>query len=135
MSCKTANGKNIVKSILVGFGKVFYYFGKGLWIFCKLLGRGIQRAYYEHQARQRVEDEQRRYYAQIERENYHAGRGYARGMADVREQERIRRQNESNERQYWKNLNKMYEVPQVNENAFFGEPSSRKKKKRSMFDF
>jgi hypothetical protein len=119
---------------LVGFGKIFYYFGVGLWIFGKLLGRGMKRAYFEHEARQRLENEQRRYYAQIERENYHAGRGYARGMADVREQERIRRQNEHDERQYWKNLNDMFEVPQVNENAFLPDAPKRKKKKHSMFD-
>lgn len=107
----------------------------GLWIFCKLLGRSIQTAYYNYEARKRVEEEQRRYYAQIERENYHAGRGYARGVADVREQERMKRQDERDQRAYWKNLNKMYEVPSVNENAFLGEPPHRKKKKRSAFDF
>ena len=135
MEFKTASGKDIAKSILTGIGKVFYYFGKGLWIFCKLLGRGIKNAYYEHQARQKVENEQRRYYAQIERENYHAGRGYARGMADVREQERLRRQDERNQQDFQKRMNKMWEVPQINENAFLGEPPTRRKKKRSVWDF
>jgi hypothetical protein len=132
---KTANGKNIVKSILIGFGKVFYYFGKGLWIFGKLLGRGIKRAHYEHQANQRIIDRQRQHEARIERESYYAGRGYARGMADVREQERLKRQDIREQREAQKRFNKMWEVPPLNENAFFGEPQTRKKKKRSTFNF
>ncbi len=119
---------------MLGFGKVFYYFGKGLWIFGKLLGRGIKRAYYEHQARQRVVNEQRQFYTEIERENYYAGRGYAQGVADVRERERLKRQNEREQKQYYNNLNKMFEVPQVNGNAFFPDAPKSKKKKRSMFD-
>jgi len=70
----------------------------------------------------------------IREENKAAGIGWAEGIASVREQECIRRQNEKVQKAYWKNLNKMYEMPQVNENAFLGEPSSRKKRKRSMFD-
>jgi hypothetical protein len=53
ISFELVNKKN-AKTVLVGIGKVFYYFGMGLWIFCKLLGRGIQRAYYEHEARKRL---------------------------------------------------------------------------------
>lgn len=114
---------------------MFYYFGVGLWIFGKLLGRGIQRAYHENEARKRVENEQRRYYGQIERENYHAGRGYARGQAFVQNEERQSRQDERDQKENWRRMNKMWEVPRVNENAFLGEPPNRKKKKRSAFDF
>ncbi len=120
---------------MTGFGKVFYYFGKGLWVFFKLLGRGIKNAYYANQAKQKVESEQRKYFAQIEKENYHAGKGYAMGMAEVREQERLRRKDEREQRQFQKQFNKTWEVPTLKENAFFGEPPNRKKKKRSMFDF
>ena len=70
----------------------------GLWTFGKLLGRGIQRAYHENEARKRVENEQRQYYGQIERENYHAGRGYARGQVFVQNEERQRRQDERDQR-------------------------------------
>jgi hypothetical protein len=107
----------------------------GLWIFGKLLGRGIQRAYHENEARKRFAEQDRQYYAQIERENYHAGRGYARGQAFVQNEERLRRQDERDRIAYNKRLNKMWEVPQVNENAFFPNPPNRKKKKRSPFDF
>jgi hypothetical protein len=131
----TANGKNVAKTIVIGIGKVFYYFGVGLWIFCKLLGRGIQTAYHNYEAKKRVEAEQRRYYAQIERENYHAGRGYARGVADVRSQERARQRDERDYRAYQKRLNKMFEPPQVNDNLFLGDAPSRKKKKRSVWDY
>jgi hypothetical protein len=72
---------------------------------------------------------------EIEENNRAAGRGWARGQADVREQEMIRRQNDRDQRAYSNRLNKMFEVPQVNENAFFGDSHRRKRKKRSMYDF
>jgi hypothetical protein len=56
-------------------------------------------------------------------------------MADVRNDEMMRRQNERDQRENWRRMNKMWEVPQINENAFFPDSPSRKKKKRSAFDF
>lgn len=138
-SCKreynTANGKNIAKSVLKGIGKVFCYFGKGLWIFAKEMGRGIQRAYHNYQVQKQIENERRQNYAEIEREGYYEERGRARAQYEFRERDRIRRQNERDERQYWKNVNKMYAVPKMNDNFLVGDAPSRKKKKRSVWDF
>jgi hypothetical protein len=77
----------------------------------------------------------RQYYAEIERQSYHEERGRARAQWEFRENDRVRRQNERDQREHMKNLNKMFEVPQVNENAFFPDAPNKKKKKRSMFDF
>jgi hypothetical protein len=131
----TASGKNIAKIILTGIGKVFYYFGVGLLIFGKLFGRGIQRAYHDYQHRQQVEAERRRYNHEIQTHAYYDERGREIAREEFRERERGRRQDERDQREYTKNLNKMFEVPQVNENAFFPDAPNKKKKKRSMFDF
>lgn len=125
-----ANAKRIAKQVL-------YAIGKGFWFFFRALGRGIASIYRQYQEQKRIEDEQRRYYADIERENYHAGKGYARGMADVREQERVRRQNDREQREYNRRINKMFEAPKVNNNFLTEDfpANSKRKKKRSMFDF
>jgi hypothetical protein len=130
-----ADAKRIAKQVLRGFGKGLWYVGKGLWWFIKVVARDIQRSYRQYQERERLRAIRQAELDRITEENIAAGKGWAIGTAQVREQERIRRQNERDQREYWKNLNRMYEVPQVNENAFFGDSPNRKKKKRSMFDY
>jgi hypothetical protein len=68
-----------------------------------------------------------------ERENYHAGRGYAKGVADVRARERAIQQEERNQNQAMRNIEKMFEVPKMNDNFLF-DSDSPKKKKRTIFD-
>lgn len=119
-----ANASKIAKQIL-------YAIGRGFTIFFKALGRSIARSYRNYQNQKRIEEEQRRYYAQIERENYYAGRGYAKGVSAVREQERVRMEEERAVRQANRNFEKMFTLPKVNDNVFFDEDRSKKRKKRS----
>ena len=108
------SAKYYAKRILYGIGKALYLFGKGTWFVLKGLGKAIGIAYRNYQERQRIEEERRAYYRGIERENYAAGRGYARGVAGVEEEYRIRRQNERERRDAQRRFeNQMF--PKVNE--------------------
>lgn len=116
---KMANSKNIAKQVLRGFGN-----------FTKALGRGIQREFVAYQERERIRAIRRNQLNMIEEENRAAGRGYAKGIADVRAQERIRQQDERDYRAYRKRFNRMYEAPKVNSNLIYGGQPNRRKKKR-----
>ena len=106
----------------------------GLWIFCKLLARGIKRAYYEHEARQRVETQKPHYQPVNQRVTIYNQTVYT-GTNDAREQERLRRQEEREEREHQKRIEDVWGVPRINKNAILGEPPNRKKKKRSPLEF
>ena len=126
-----ADAKRIAKQILRGIGKGFYYFGKGIYIFAKFTAKQIGISYRNYQKQKRIEEQQSRYDRQTERENYYAGRGYARGMADVREIDRAKRQNERNSRKYLQNMgNQMFDVPKVNDDYFNQDPFNPKRKRR-----
>ena len=131
-----ANSKKIAKRILRIVGKGFYYFGKGLWLLAKGIGKDIRILYRDYEERRRIEEMRRQHYLGIERENYYAGRGWARGAADVTESVRIRRQNERDNREHMRRLDRMFELPQVNDDFFTQDlEPRRRKKKRSMFGF
>lgn len=130
-----ADSKKIAKKVFRGIGKGCYYFGKGCYLMGRAIGRDIQKAHAESQERQRIEAEQRRYYRQIERESYHAVRGAARGVADVREQERIRRQDRVRAREIQDNLlGRNLSAPRFND-PLFPQNSKKRKKKRSIWDY
>jgi len=121
--------------ILKAIGKWIYYLGKGLWWFCRAVGRDIERSYHRHQEEQRIKAIRQRELARIEEDNRVAGIGWAQGVAEVRRQERVRRQDERDQKEYWNRLNKMYEVPHVNEDVFFGDGSNKRRKKKSIWDY
>jgi hypothetical protein len=117
------SAKRIGKRILYGFGKGLYLFGKGVYIFSKALAKVIGIAYRNYQERQRIEEERRRYYGEIEREGRAYGRGFAQGTADVHERQRAIR--ERNHR--WQ------EAPREVDRLIYGDDSPRQRKKRRQF--
>jgi len=130
-----ADAKRIAWQILRAIGKGFYYLGKGIWLLAKGIGKGIGILYREYQERRRIEAIRREHYRGIERENFHAGRGWAKGVAEVNENERLKRQNERDHREQMKRLNKMFEPPKMNNNFFVQDiEPKKKKKKRSILD-
>ena len=112
----------IVKRILLSIGK-------GLWWFCKAVGREINRSYQRYKEQQKWRAIREDELGDIEEENRASGRGWARGQADVREEEIIRRQNERDQRDYDRGMNRIYKFRPVNNKAFFGSPKKRKRSK------
>lgn len=128
------SAKYYAKRILYGIGKALYLFGKGIWFVLKAFGKAISIAYRNYQERQRREEMLRQHYRGIERENRAAGRGWTRGVADVREEEIIRRQNERNRREALRRFeNQMFDVPKVNDDFFVQDLQPKKRKKRRQF--
>ena len=127
------DSKKIAKKVLRGIGKGFYYTGKGLYIVSRAVGRSIAKEYRNSQERQRIEAEQRRYYQHIERENFHAGRGWTRGAANSAREERIGKQNRAWTREYRDNtLLTNLQAPKFNDP--YPPPSKKRKKNRSIWD-
>jgi len=117
------------KRILYGIGKAFYLVGKGIHFLLKALAKDVSIAYQNYQERQRIEEARRRYYRGIERENYAAGRGWARGMANVREEDRIGRENNYARRNAVRRFEKqMFDDPKINESFFLQDFSPKKRK-------
>ena len=130
-----ADAKRIAKQILYVFGKGLYYVGKGLWLFIKAVGKGIQASYRRYEEQQRLQAIRQAELWEIEEENRSAGRGWTRGMADVRGQERIRQRNERDRRGMLRRFEKSYNEPKVND-SFLTEgfpANSKRKKRRSIF--
>jgi hypothetical protein len=120
-----ADAKRIAKQF-------FRSIGKGLWWFFKAVGREIQRSYRRYQETQRARAIRQGELDMIREDNMAAAEGDEMGRANIREQERIRRQNEREQRDYSRRMNEMYKVQPVNNAAFFGDPP-RKKKKRNYY--
>ena len=115
-------------------GKALLLFGKGIWFVLRETAKGIGIAYRNYQERQRREEMLRAHYRGIELENFAAGRGWARGQAVVQEENRIRRQNERDQRNALRRFeNQMWDIPKVNDNFFVQDFESKKRKKRRNF--
>lgn len=121
--------RELVKNFFVGFGK-----------FIRDIVRGFaheRKQYHEEQrVKNQIEEERRQYYEKIEREGRAYGRGLAQGMADIREQERERRENE----RYWREYpprEYSQRVKKVFNSDFLTEDlqPKKRKKKRSIFGF
>ena len=113
-----ADAKRIAIRILRGIGK-------GIWIFCKALGRGIKREYREYQAREKIRKSEQRYYHDISREAYSEERGRQKAIYEARATDRARREEEK----YWKSLPDRFEKAVYN-NPFEDEFKSKKRKRR-----
>jgi hypothetical protein len=119
--------KERVRNFFVGCGRAIGDFAR--WF------ANERRQYHEEQrAKKQIAQERSQYYESIEEEGRAYGRGVARGMAEVREQERAIRENERALRKYFKG----YDESDTKFNGDFLtedlEPKKRKKK-RSIFDF
>jgi len=130
------SAKYYAKRILKGIGKFLYYFGKGLWSITKSFGKNIGIAYRNYEKRQRIEEIRRAHYRGLEHENYVAGRGWARGVADAQEEDRIRRRDECDRRAALRRFeNSLYDVPKVNDDFFVQEfEPNRRKRKRNILE-
>ncbi len=136
------SAKYYAKRILRGIGKALWLFGKGIWFVLKATAKGIGIAYRNYQERQRIEEIRKAHYRGIEQENYAAGRGWAKGQANVYEENRIRKQNERDRRdaqrrfenQMFPKVNEnLFDVPRVNKNFWTEDLEPRKRKKRRQF--
>jgi hypothetical protein len=103
-----ADGKRIVVKILRCIGKGFCLFGRGIWGFCKLLGRAIKRDYKNYQKRQRIRETEQAYYRQIAREAHAEEVGRQQAIYEYRERDRARRESERAEKAYYKRINQMF---------------------------
>ena len=136
--------KYYAKRIFKGIGRFLYYFGTGLWSISKSFGRNIETAYRNYQERQRIEEIRRAHYRGIYEENYAASSGWTRAQIDAQNEDRIRRQNERDQKaaqrrfedQMFPRVNEhIFDVPKLNRDFLTEdlEPKKRKKK-RSILD-
>jgi hypothetical protein len=108
------------------------------WVTEKLgIGKAIHRSYQHYQEQQRIKEQRNQYLRRSYQEGYAAGRGWAEGMEDVREEQRERREYERSARKYPRNIEKFVYGneggPRDIEGFVFGEDSPRRRKKRRQF--